>query len=67
MQGYPERMRHKRRLYGIYTVCILIFTISATKTLPNVKLIIKKLYVRLNLTEQFNEFQVVFAGSYFFG
>ena len=51
MQGYPEKMRHNRRLYGIYTVCTLIFTIPATKTLPNVKLIIKKLHVRLNLTE----------------
>ena len=26
-QGYPQRMRLQRRLYGIYTVCFLIFTI----------------------------------------
>ena len=27
IQGYPQRMRLQRRLYGIYTVCPLIFII----------------------------------------
>ena len=27
IQGYPQRMRLQRRLYGIYTFCFLIFTI----------------------------------------
>ena len=27
LQGYPQKIRLQRRLYGIYTVCSLIFTI----------------------------------------
>ena len=27
IQGYPQRIRLQRRLYGIYTVCFLIFMI----------------------------------------
>ena len=27
IQGYPQRLRLQRRLYGIYSVCFLIFTI----------------------------------------
>ena len=31
IQGFPQRMRFQRRLYGICTVSFLVFTFPATK------------------------------------
>ena len=56
LQGNPQRMRLHRRLYGIYTVCFLIFTHCNTKLLSFFAKIFNKPLtdfidsIRLNLT-----------------
>ena len=50
IQGYPQRMRLQRRLYEIYTLCFLIFTIPFDLFCFFVK---------------FREFPVVFTVTFF--